>query len=137
MIEDLVSHSGLLDDSAVLHRGADGSDLTGRRGGIRNRQVSQHPNPEPKMDSGAHGSRTRPPRGRDWELATYVRHSRRRDGEVVTRAASIRSHCAECMGWDSGGHGSVAPVVRVCPASECWMWPWRNGPLDDEACCES
>jgi ribosomal protein L44E len=57
---------------------------------------------------------------------------RRKPGQVATRSVAIRWFCYECMGFDSGGLGSVAAAVRDCPAKKCPLWPWRNGPLDQK-----
>ena len=84
----------------------------------------------PKNDSGAELGRTRASRVSSERLPTYVKHRRRELGEVVTRSASIQAHCRECVGWDSGGLGSVAEAVRQCQARVCWLWPYRNGKVD-------
>lgn len=86
----------------------------------------------PKNDSGAEPGRPRAPRDSSGRLPTYVKHRRRQSGEVVTRSAAIQAHCRECVGWDSGGLGSVAEAVRQCGARACWLWPYRNGKVDRE-----
>ena len=82
-----------------------------------------------RVENRATESRHRVPRDKASRLPTYIRHRRRKPKEVVTRSAAIQAHCRECMGWDSGGLGSVAEAVRVCTAPECWLYPWRNGKL--------
>lgn len=94
------------------------------------RTMTNTPDRPLKNDSRAEGGRVRPPRDSSERLPTYVKHRRRRSGEVVTRSASIQAHCRECVGWDSGGLGSVAEAVRRCQARECWLWVYRNGRLD-------
>ncbi len=84
------------------------------------------------VENRARELRHRVPRDRSRWLPTYIRHRRRKPDEVVTRSAAIQAHCRECMGWDSGGLGSVAEAVRECTAPECWLYPWRNGKLSIE-----
>ena len=45
---------------------------------------------------------------------------RREDGEIATAEASLASHCAECMGYQSA-------LVAGCPSPACWLYPWRMG----------
>lgn len=52
--------------------------------------------------------------------STRIVRRRRRPGEVVTRAAAIRNHCIECMGY-------VATEVKDCTAPACWLYPYRMG----------
>lgn len=54
-------------------------------------------------------------------------------GQIASRKDSIMWFCRSCMGYDSGGLGSVAANVRACPAYHCPLWPWRNGSLDEDA----
>jgi len=58
---------------------------------------------------------------------------RRRLHEIPTKAVAIRNFCRECLGFDSGGEGSLQAAIAKCPAYECWLYPWRNGKLDEEA----
>jgi hypothetical protein len=66
-------------------------------------------------------------------LSEHLYNRRRLPGEVVTRSAAIQNFCRECLGWNSGGLGSLAENIRSCDCQECWLWPWRNGGLDDTA----
>jgi hypothetical protein len=94
--------------------------------------VTDTPTHHAANDPSAEERRRRNPRGRLDRLPTYVKHRRRHEGESVTRSAAIQAHCRECVGWDSGGLGSVAEAVRQCPSSGCWLWPYRNGALHRE-----
>ena len=54
-----------------------------------------------------------------------LKRRRRRLGEIVTRKEAIRNQCFECMGY------SHAEIGRCC-APECWLYPFRQGAVDDE-----
>lgn len=66
-------------------------------------------------------------------LPTTLHRRRRKPGEVNTRGSSIQNHCRECMGFSPDDTGTLADAVRACTAPECWLWPWRNGPVDPAA----
>jgi len=57
---------------------------------------------------------------------------RRCKNEIPSRKVAIKNHCWECMGWDSGGLSSVSANVKACTAKECWLYPWRNGPVEGD-----
>lgn len=87
-----------------------------------------------RIDSSGRAALHRPARSNQGRVLPATLHRRRREpGEVVTRSASIQNHCRECLGWDSGGAGTLAEAVRDCCSPGCWLWPWRNGPLDPAA----
>lgn len=50
----------------------------------------------------------------------------RKLGELVTRKQAIRNFCYECMGY------SYAEIPQCC-APECWLFPFRQGAVDEEA----
>jgi len=61
---------------------------------------------------------------------------RRQPGEVRSRGDAIKSFCSECItsyGLDTGDAGSVKATIEACFCTECHLWPWRNGPLDEDA----
>jgi hypothetical protein len=62
-----------------------------------------------------------------------VYNSRRPTGVVATLAVSIMNHCRECCGFDADGLGSIRENVRRCPATQCWLWPYRVRGLDPAA----
>lgn len=95
--------------------------------------AEQVPEQGPTLQERFQASRTTgpaSPRERGRELPVYVTRRRRHPGEVVTRSASIRNFCRECLGWDAAGCGSLAAAVAECSARECWLWPWRNGAIE-------
>lgn len=56
---------------------------------------------------------------------------RRRPDQVPDKTTAIVGACRECQGYEPGaGEGTLAEVVRACPATACWLWPWRTGELD-------
>lgn len=58
---------------------------------------------------------------------------RRRPDEIPSRKVAVENFCRECMGWESGYPGvRVKEGVRRCTATECWLYPWRVGPLEEE-----
>lgn len=60
-------------------------------------------------------------------------HMRRKEpGEVSSRSDAIKNFCRECLGWDSGGCGSMAAAVKACNVRCCWLHPYRMGAVDPE-----
>lgn len=94
--------------------------------------MSHRMDPTHQRDSGADGARQRDARDDRGRLPDGTHDRRREPGELISRSAAIRNHCRECVGWHAGGLGSVAAAIRECPAVECWLWPWRNGPMGRE-----
>ena len=84
---------------------------------------------EASHDSGAGAT---PSEGRA-EYSNRLVKRRRHPGEVATRRYALQNFCRECVGFNSGGLGSITENVRQCPATECWLWPWRAGSIDSEA----
>ena len=84
---------------------------------------------EPDDDSGARATLSEGRAG----YSNRLFKRRRLRGEVPTRLYAIQNQCRECVGFNSGGLGSIAENVRQCPATECWLWPWRNGNEDPAA----
>jgi len=87
----------------------------------------------PSDDSGRSEGLQRSDRDIAKRLPTHLAKRRRNPDEVVTRSAAIQNQYRGCMDWNSGGLGSIAEAVRQCPATECWLWLWRNGALDPDA----
>ena len=59
---------------------------------------------------------------------------RRKPGEIRNRGDSIKSFCSECItsyGLDTGGAGGTQAAIRACASTECHLYPWRLGKLDD------
>lgn len=54
-----------------------------------------------------------------------MKRRRRQCGEVASRKEAIRNFCLECMGYQQA-------EIRRCTATECWLYPWRLGALDDK-----
>lgn len=61
-----------------------------------------------------------------------LKRRRRKPGEVATRTVAIQNMCRECMGFTADDMPSLAATVKACTAYECWLWPWRNGKIDEE-----
>lgn len=57
-------------------------------------------------------------------MAKLAKH-RRKPGQVASRKDAIRNFCMECMGYQMA-------EIRRCTSTECWLYPWRLGMLDDE-----
>lgn len=54
-----------------------------------------------------------------------LKRRRRKKGEVASRKEAVRNFCLECMGYQIA-------EVRRCTATQCWLYPWRLGALDEE-----
>lgn len=54
-----------------------------------------------------------------------MKKRRRQCGEVASRKEAIRNFCMECMGYQQA-------EIRRCTSTQCWLYPWRLGALDDE-----
>ena len=84
---------------------------------------------EANHDSGAGAA---PSEGRA-EYSNRLVKRRRHPGKVATRRYAIQNFCRGGVGFNSDGLGSITENVRQCPATECWLWPWRAGSIDPEA----
>ena len=68
---------------------------------------------------------------------TTLARERRKRGQIAGRTVAVQNFCRECMGFDPGDSGSLSGAVKNCTAHECWLWPWRSGPLDPDAKSEA
>jgi hypothetical protein len=66
-----------------------------------------------------------------WPFRTQAAASKRHTGgcKGQTRGSAIKEFCNQCQCVPKG---SRRTSVKECQTKECWLWPWRNGPVDQE-----